>query len=261
MKKKIIIIIASVVALLIIIVSCIMIAINSNKTPMTDIYLASWYDISKENLVCSVPTVDVTYSMPEQTIAYTKDYEYSYLLDNYETEEMTINIEGTNTNCNYFFLDYNYYCFNEYVIKFENHVNKTNIIRLVASEVLYNENNIDYNFYIPINMCCYFNFKSTSTLTTKSVKERLSEYFSNNEFNDLVSYYEKIAYALSSDNYYYCVIDKSNEIVYFNCKTIKTLKNIYIVEVAVDYKNKELKIKTPSADDFVVLYSDSEANS
>lgn len=213
--KKLTIIIISIFCIIITIVSVILLMIKNPKDQATDINLISFYNVYETNFVTKVPSNKVSYSMPRAANAIIKEDIFDNIIKDKQWTKSNIQIHDINYDVGLTYVNNNYYCC------YEN--NDTCYISLVSSNVIYGK----YNFYLPINMIEYLDFKNLTETSNKTVEE----YFKNNTFEETLSFYQKY-----ND---YVTINNDNKNITFNCFDINSKT---IIKVMLDFNSSNLKI-------------------
>ena len=199
-----------------------------------DIYLASWYNIEKRNYVCTIETNDYTFNLPDLNCVFIKNYDKPLKID-YEIKNMSIIREYEFYDIQYFYLNNNYYG----ILNYKCYDNNVTNISLIATELNYNFKNINYSLYLPINMIAYFDFENLYSMSVR----QLNDYFSTNSFKLIKPFFEKYSSGVT--------IDEQLETIFFNCSDKKDINLKF--DIALDYKNKQIKLKEPGSDEYTVL--------
>lgn len=195
--------------------SIILLMMKNKKNQITDINLISFYNIYETNFVTKVPSNKVSYSIPRPIHAIIKENIFNDIIEDKQWTKSNIKIYDINYDIGLTFVNNNYYCCYE--------KNNTCYISLVSSNVIYEK----YNFYLPINMVEFMDFKDLQEISNKTVEE----YFKNNTFEETLGFYQKY-----ND---YVTINNDDKNIIFNCFDINSNT---IIKVMLDFNTSKLKI-------------------
>lgn len=183
------------------------------KSNLVNIFLADWQNKTR-NEVVALRCENYEYQQPYHFLFIAYDTKIESFKNEIEANKYTLLKNNEEKEVYLFYKNNNYYCFYEV-----NNNLEYSVISLVAVEIIYKE----YHFLLPMNAIDYLDYSYKSSY--------LKNYFMNNDYNDVKTYYEKFSSGIK--------LDDIKQTVKITTYDLNTNEKIVIV---VDYLQKSLSL-------------------